>query len=365
MTSMRSLIFAKPMLDAGKGSGRFYQRYQIPMGILAIGVIVLWGASTLDSAFVFTLNAVLLACMGAIALTVLMGTAGQVSIGNAAFLGIGGFSAVFFARSGFAFPFDVVLATVVSGVAGLVVGLPALRLRGLYLALATLAAQFIVIFLGTQYQNNTQHVGGFSLEPVFASFEPAVAQQYWSLLLWAVLGVVIVGAARLMRGKSGRALRIIRDHEPTAPSLGIPVTRYKLTIFALASAVIGAQGALAGHLTGFVSVDAYTVTIAIAYIAMILIGGIDSIAGAVIGATIVICLPVVVPLVLGGSLGATATTHAPQISQIIYGSLVLLFIVSSPAGIVGWLRSRADRASALLEQRRQSTTTTTTIEEKQ
>lgn len=310
------------------------------LGLLLLGVGVLVASSFLTSAYLFTLNAALLACMGAVALNVLMGTAGQVSIGNAAFLGVGGFSAIYFANAGLMFPVDVILAAVFSGVVGIIVGLPALRLSGLYLALATLAAHFLVVFLGTEYQNHEGMPGGFSAEQLFASFDTDQGLRYWSFMLFAILAVVITGASMLMRSKTGRALRIIRDHEPMAPMLGIAITRYKLAIFALASAVIGAQGALTIHLNGFIVVENFTLAVAFSYLAMIIIGGLDSIVGAVLGAFLIISLPVLVPNMLSTVFGAAAEAYSPQISQMIYGVLVLLFIVASPNGIVGFVRAK-------------------------
>lgn len=313
---------------------------QLPVGIVGFGLIVLVLSSYLDSGKMFTLNAFLLACMGAVALNLLMGTAGQVSVGNAAFLGVGGFSAAFFVSQHFVFPLDVVLAAVVSGLVGILIGLPALRLSGLYLALATLAGHFLVVFAGTEFQTRESMVGGFPMGGVFAGADPLAALQYWSFMLFGILVLVILGAAMLMRSKTGRALRIIRDHPTVAPMLGIPVARYKLTVFAITSAVIGMQGALAAHLNGFVVVENFTLVVAFSYLAMIIVGGMDSIAGAVIGAAVVIGLPVIVPDILDTIFGGTANSYAPQVSQILYGTLVVLFIVASPNGVVGWVRAR-------------------------
>lgn len=323
--------------------GAQLQKRPLLMGLVALGLIVFVLSSYLDFGKMFTLNAFLLACLGAIALNLLMGTAGQVSVGNAAFLGVGGFSAAFFVSHNVIFPLDVILATLIAGVAGILIGLPALRLSGLYLALATLAGHFLVVFAGTEYQTRESKVGGFPMEGLFTGSDPLAALQYWSFLLFGIVALVILGAAMLMRSKTGRALRIIRDHPTVAPMLGIPVARYKLTIFAIASAVIGMQGALAAHLNGFVVVENFTLVIAFSYLAMIIVGGLDSIAGAVVGAAIVIGLPVFVPDILDLAFGGSAGGYAPQVSQMLYGTLVVLFIVASPNGIVGWVKARARR----------------------
>ncbi|MEU1956029.1 branched-chain amino acid ABC transporter permease [Nocardia rhamnosiphila] len=316
------------------------------VGLIALGIVVLMLSSYLDFGKMYTLNAFLLACMGAIALNLLMGTAGQVSVGNAAFLGVGGFSAAYFVSHNLMFPLDVILAALVSAVVGILIGLPALRLSGLYLALATLAGHFLVVFVGTEYQSHEEKVGGFPMEGLFTDSDPLAALQYWSFMLFGIVALVILGAAMLMRSKTGRALRIIRDHPAVAPMLGIAVARYKLTVFAIASAIIGLQGALAAHLNGFVVVENFTLVVAFSYLAMIIVGGMDSIAGAVIGAAVVIGLPVFVPDLLDVVFGSTAEAYAPQVSQMMYGALVVLFIVASPNGIIGWIRARGRRSSA-------------------
>lgn len=312
------------------------------LGILALIAITAYFVAEGSAFHLYVLNTCLLAVFGAIALNLLMGTAGLVSIGNSAFLAAGAFSAVFAIKSGIPFPADLAVAAVVAAAVGMVIGLPALRLRGLHLALATLAGFFIVTYFANEYQSKAKGggSGGFFVSVLYQSQGLTGGQQYWAWTLLVLVGVLILGATRLDRGRSGRAWRMIRDHEIVAHTLGIPVTRYKMSAFAISSAVIGFQGALAAHLSGSVSVDQYTLGLAIAYIAMVLIGGLDSVLGAVIGAFLVTSLPTIVPAVITTALGTTTTAiRVPAIAEIIYGLLVVLFITSSPQGIVGLLRA--------------------------
>ncbi len=275
------------------------------------------------------------------ALNVLMGTAGQVSIGNSAFLAVGAFSTIFFLRLGLPFPGDVIAGGLAAGVAGLIVGLPALRLRGLQLALATLAAFYIVYYLANQYQSKAKDAGsgGFSINPLFQSKGLVGGQKYWAWLLFGLAAVLIVLATRVTRFRSGREWRMIRDHETAAPALGIAVTRSKMTVFALTSVIIGFQGGLTVYLTGSAAADDFTLLLAVSYIAMVVIGGLDSVAGAVIGAAIVTALPTVVPHVVSTIIGAQqAAQKGASISEIIYGLLVVVFVTCSQGGIVGWFR---------------------------
>jgi branched-chain amino acid transport system permease protein len=311
------------------------------IGLAVMALSTLYFSTKASSANLFTFNSCLLAAFGAIALNVLMGTAGQVSIGNSAFLAVGGFSSIFFLRLGLPFPGDVIAGGLAAGVAGLIVGLPALRLRGLQLALATLAAFYIVYYLVNEYQSKAKNAGsgGFSINPLFQSKGLVGGQKYWAWLLFGLAAVLVVVATRVTRFRSGREWRLIRDHETAAPALGIAVTRSKMTVFALSSVIIGIQGGLTVYLTGSVAADDFTLLLAVSYIAMVVIGGLDSIAGAVIGAVVVTALPTVVPHLVRSIIGAQqAAQKGASISEIVYGLLVVIFVTSSHRGIVGWFR---------------------------
>lgn len=316
--------------------------------ITVILVAVLVYALTGSSYDVYVLDTIMLAAVGAVALDLIMGTGGQVSIGNAAFLAAGAFSAVWALRAGILFPFNVIVSAGVCAIAGLIVGLPALRIRGMYLALATLAAFYIAQFVGETYQSHTVGAGGFILSPVFTG---TLAQQQatWAWVLGGVLTVTIVVAGWLRTGRSGRAWRMIRDHEVAAAIMGIPVARYKLVLFVITSAVIGVEGGLLAEFTGSVTSSTYTLASSISVIAMILIGGLDSQAGPLIGAFVVTMLPLVVPDITGLVIGnSSVNVDAGGYAEIVYGVLIMVFIIGAPQGISGLIQSLGQRAVARL-----------------
>lgn len=301
--------------------------------MIAIGLLV-------DIQWQTTLTLALLTCMGALALNLLMGTAGQVSLGNAGMIAVGAFSSVLFLNLGIPFPLDVVAAGLAAGVAGLIVGTPALRLRGLYLAIATLAAHFIIIFLVVQYQNIAAGPAGFLLDPVVPG-KLRQSQSIWVVIVVVVLGLVMLLIGSLMSGKTGRTWRLIRDHENVAPVFGIDTTKWKLIVFVVSSMILGVQGSLFAHYSGALSVESFTLGVAILYVAMVIIGGLDSVVGAVVGALFLSLLPTVVPAILQlVSPGGASPTFGAHLSTIIYGALILLFVVFIPKGIVGWVRDR-------------------------
>lgn len=316
--------------------------FAIGLGVAVLILVTVFFDLNATSYYLYIYNGMLLAIIGAASLNLLQGTVGQVSIGNAAFLCVGGFTCVFAIRSGIPFPWDLPLALVSGAAVGLVVGLPALRIRGVYLALTTLAAQFIVTQLAAQYEGDTVGSGGFLLVQHFSLTNPVSQERSWSLLLLAFVIVTILLIYWLTKGRIGRAWRLIRDHEIVAPSLGIPVARYKLGAFMLSSALISLEGGLAAHFSGYVSSDTYTLTLAISYVAMVLIGGLDSILGSVIGAAVIIWLPVVATNIIG-RVSSSESTKAPLIAEILYGAMIVVFVTYSQAGIGGFLRDLARR----------------------
>ena len=302
--------------------------------LIVVAVVAIFTAVG-SSYQIYVVDTILLAAIGAIALDLLMGTGGQVSIGNAAFLAAGAYSTVWAGRAGVAFPFDVIIGALVCAVAGLVVGLPALRIRGMYLALATLAAFYIAQFVGQTYQTDTVGAAGFILKPIFTG---TISQQSakWAWLLVVVLAATIILASWLRAGRSGRAWRMIRDHEIAASMMGIPVARYKLLLFVISSTLIGIQGGLTARFIGAVTYDSYTISLSISVVAMILIGGLDSMAGPLIGALVVTTLPIFVPDItnlIGSS--SSSSLDAGYYAEIVYGALIMIFMIGAPKGLNG------------------------------
>jgi branched-chain amino acid transport system permease protein len=180
---------------------------------------------------------------------------------------------------------------------------------------------------------------GFFVPVLFGSY-PADSGIYWSWLLFAIVSLIILAATRIIRERSGRALRMIREHEHIAPTLGIPVARYKLLIFTLSAMVIGFEGALLAHLNGSVQTANFPLTLAFQYVLMVMIGGLDSILGAVLGAAVVIGLPIVVPNIITAiNPNESNPSVGANISLILYGVAVIFCVTASPDGIVGLLRS--------------------------
>jgi branched-chain amino acid transport system permease protein len=287
---------------------------------------------------------IMLAIPSAHALNLLTGVAGQVSLGNAAFLAIGAFSAAALGSVN-SLPFVpvLVIATLVAAAAGAIVGIPALRLRGLYLVVATMALQFIVIYAARRFQVPRVGAAGFRMpRPVI--FGQPMDQQRWYILLTIVAALSTVMFVNLKRSRYGRAWMMIRERDIAAEILGINVPRYKILAFTITSAMIGFQGALFAYYLRTVEMETFNLNLSIDFIAMIIIGGLGSAHGAIFGAVLVYGVPFYISQ-LSDSLPRDwfitdlIGSDIFNINRIIYGLAIIGFLLFEPAGLAQiWAR---------------------------
>lgn len=293
----------------------------------------------LDNYWLSIVNSIGIAVVGAVGLNILVGFTGQISLGQGGFLAVGAFtSALLSGRAGLPIPLSVAAAMLVTAAAGAVIGLPALRLKGLYLAIATLASQQIIEFVirrwswltGGQGFLDVRRLGIFGWEVPRKSFELV---WYWVILAVAALGVL--AARNLLRTALGRSFMAVRDQDIAASTIGVNLTRAKLTAFALSSGYVGLAGALTAHYTEIVTWERYTIDVSIQYLAMIIVGGLGSIAGSVYGAAFLMLLP---PLIaeLADSLREMAPFLADQLPAVqvaAVGLVIVLFLLFEPRGL--------------------------------
>ena len=273
-------------------------------------------------------------------LMLLSGYTGQLSIGHAAFLGIGAYAEAILQLRGWPFSLSVTAATLISAIAGVAIGLPALRVKGIYLAIATLAFGFIVEEIITRWESVT---GGNSGKPVavimLAGFKIDSEIKFYYVAL-AIVMVLTLGMLNLLRSPTGRAFVAIRDSEISAQSMGISLAYYKTLSFALSAACAGVAGALYAHKLRFITPDQFTFLQSIELLMMIVIGGVGSIHGAFFGAAFFIALPQLIVL-LKDFLPA-AIGQAPGLQPALFGLIMIGFVLFEPLGIYGrWLKIRA------------------------
>lgn len=279
---------------------------------------------------------------GATGLNILTGYTGLVSLGQAAFMGLGAYTvAIVQARWGTPVLFNLLAGGLVAMLGGIVVGLPSLRVKGLYLAIATIAASFIAHFLFANLRL-TGGTAGLTLQPatVFGVALDTSFRLYWVIVPVTLL--MLLGAANLFRTRIGRAFIAIRDRDISAEVLGIPLLRYKLLSFGLSSFYAGVAGGLWAYFFRVVTPESFPLLMSIFFLAAIIVGGMGSILGSILGAVFMTMVPellkLIVDLLPGGS---ELAVFLSPVRTMVFGLLIIVFLVFEPQGLAEmWRRLR-------------------------
>lgn len=279
-----------------------------------------------------------LAAMVTVGLSLLMGQAGQISLGQASFYAIGAYTAGLLSVHGAPPVLGLAAAPVMAAAFAAVVGIGVLRLRGHYLAFATLAMQLILLSVLAQ---STWAGGAIGLQGVprlsVGGFELDEDIQY-AYLTWAGLAVVLLVAHNLVRSRPGRGLRALATSEVAAAASGVPVGRYRLAVFTLSAAFAGLAGGIYAFYLGYLGPGSFPVLLSIEYVVMAVVGGLGTLAGGVVGAVAIVLL-VQVLNELGTSPGMPS--YAPSVlSYAVYGLLLVVVVLWLPRGIVPALRRK-------------------------
>jgi branched-chain amino acid transport system permease protein len=315
---------------------------KICFGIFAVAACTypfLAGAFALDLA-----NQVLLASIGAVALMLLTGYAGQISLGHAGLLAAGAFTTgILFKEYGAPFWVTLPASAAVGALIGLVFGLPSLRLRGLYLAVSTLALHFMVIHAGQEYETRRGHSTGVVIDPPSLGNWVLSDPVNWYFVLLAAAAGTVLFSLNLLRGRTGRAWRAIHGREAVAEALGINVKAAKLSAFVVSCTLTSIAGCLFAYYRGFVSAEAFSLYVTIQYVAMIIVGGIGSLLGAIFGAIFVVLFPYAIEALMAAlGLAERFSSMIFAVNYTAFGLAMLLFLVFEPQGLVGiWRRVQA------------------------
>jgi len=291
-----------------------------------------------DYLFLSLLIPFLILALAAIGLNLVVGYCGQISIGHAAFMAVGAYAAYNLALRipQLNFLIVLVLAGLIAAAVGMLFGIPSLRIKGLYLAVATLGAQFFMdwVFARVKWFTNYAHSGSVQTAPVelFGWTVDTPAEKYVFLLAILILFTVI--ARNLVRGHIGRAWMAMRDMDVAAEVIGIRPVYAKLSAFAVSSFYVGVAGALWGfvHL-GSWEPAAFNLTLSLNLLFMIIIGGMGSILGSFFGAAFIVMLPIVLnqlPLVLGIPMSTAMISH---LEFMVFGALIVFFLIVEPHGL--------------------------------
>lgn len=355
-------VAAAPALDP-KESRRYVALLGTRETRLAALVVLLAALGVLASGherMLSVLNFGLIAAVAAIGLNLAMGTTGIMSLGHAVFVGFGAFTGAVLADQGWPFLLGALGAMVVAALASLTIGPLALRLSGLYLAVGTIGIAYVGEHLFVNLRSLTGGGAGRIVEsPTVFGIELSrdgvlagrlvTSDMKWFVLLLVVVLLVGVCVASLNRLRWGRAFSAIRDNEASAAAAGIPVTRARVTAFAMSAALGGLSGALLAGYLRFLNPETFGLEQSIQFLAMIIIGGLGSVSGAVIGALVITALPTLlteVTLRLGlveQASGTSSNLNTGTLATIAYGLVIVLVMATAPQGIAGGF-SRLARA---------------------
>jgi len=302
--------------------------------------LVLLGAPWLVSEYwLAQLTFVLIYAVVGLGLMLLSGYTGLFSLGHAAFLGVGAYTQAVMTNAGVPFPVALVAAGVVAAAVGVVVGLPALRVKGIYLAIATQAFGFIVEEVFARWEHVTGGNAGKSVPGVVLfGFELGSGEGFYYLCL-ALCVLVTFGVLNLLRSGTGRAFIAIRDSEISAQSMGISIAQYKTLAFAISAALTGLAGALYAHKLQFISPDQFGALQSIELLLLVVVGGLGSVHGAFLGAIFLIAMPQAIAV--SKDFLPPAIGQASGLQGLIYGAVLVGIVLFEPMGMYGrWLKMR-------------------------
>ena len=323
--------YAQDIRLAKHGGHRFWYGLLLLLLIAAPAVIPEYWLAQLTFILIYSI--------AGLGLMLLAGFTGQFSIGHAAFLGVGAYTQGVFTNLGLPFPFALALAGMLSAAVGVVVGLPALRVKGIYLGIATIAFGFIVEEVFARWESVTGGNSGMHIKaPDLFGWKLSSGEEFYLLCL-VITVVATLGILNLLRSSTGRAFVAIRDSEISAQSMGIHLARYKTLSFAISAALAGVAGALYAHKLQFISPEQFNILQSIDLLLMVVIGGLGSVHGAFLGAIFLISMPQLIALTKGYL--PDVIGQAPGLQGLVYGVVLIAFVLFEPLGLYGrWLKVR-------------------------
>jgi branched-chain amino acid transport system permease protein len=329
--------------------GNFREHYKQEMTVFTTDFGRLWGGigfillmtaiPWLASPYMlYIFNMIGIAAIAAIGLNILIGFTGQISLGHGAFFGVGAYAAAILAtRFNLPLLVSIPVAGLMTAMIGMIFGVPSGRLKGLYLTIATLAGQFIIEYLLIHWESLTKGTMGITLPPAkLLIFSLQGDLSFYYLIYIALAGMAWI-AVNLMRTRYGRAFIAIRDNDRAAEGMGIPIFRFKLLSFGISSFYAGFAGALWASYMGSITAEPFNLGLSVEYIAMVIIGGLGSIAGSIYGAVFITLLNETLRFMTGilmnsDIIAAFGLNMAP-LREFVFGLTIVLFILLEPRGL--------------------------------
>ncbi len=271
------------------------------------------------------------------------GNAGLISLSHGAFLGVGCYTVAWLAKLGLPFYLTLPLAGLLTAMLGVIVGLPSLRVKGIYLAIATLAAHFILTFIFREWEPVTGGVPGTSIPRAQFFDFVFIGDRRNFYLIFGCAFIGALAARNLARSYIGRAFVAVRDRDFSAEILGVNLLRTKLTAFAVGAFYAGVAGGLLGYFYGAITPDYFVLTLSVYYLAAVIVGGLGTVLGSVLGALFMTFVPEALRLVAHASsqwYPGVAGLLLPM-GQVVFGVLIIVFLIFEPHGLAAiWARIR-------------------------
>jgi len=311
------------------------------MGLFIVGLLLL--PYMTDTYIVYMVNLSCIAVVAAVGLNILTGFTGQISLGHAAFLAIGAYTAAILGE-GLGMPFWITLPAggLVSAFAGILVGIPCLRLKGLYLAMATMSFGVMVEYVLITWKGLTGGERGMYMPEVNISGFVLDTDEKVFYFLVGITALMVIAAKNIVRTRVGRAFIAVRDRDIAAEVMGVDLTGYKVTAFALSSFYAGVAGGMYAYVMGHIHPEHFTLLSSVEYMAMIIIGGLGSILGSIFGAIFIVVVPEVIKLMAQGVetlIPAMQGRYDEEWNIAVFGLLIMLFLIFEPGGLNAiWLR---------------------------
>ena len=311
--------------------------YRFWYGLLLLAVLA--APAMVDTYWINELTRVLIYALAGLGLMVVTGFTGQVSLGHAAFMAIGAYLHSFCLANGVPFLLSLPLAALVSGLVGLLVAIPASRMTGLYLAIASLAFAIVVEDVIIHWESVTGGNRGMAVDPpALFGYEIFQAWEFYYIVL-AVLIASILLVLNILRTPTGRAMLAVRDSEISAESLGIRVARTKILAFWISASLTGLAGGLFAHFIQFLAPEVFGIVLSIQLLLMIVVGGLGTVHGAIYGAILIGLLESSISILKDWLPPAIGTQ--PGLEPGLFGLILVLFIIFEPEGVYGrWLKLR-------------------------
>ena len=276
-------------------------------------------------------------------LNITTGLAGLISLSHAAFMGVGCYAIAWMSKWGVPFFITLPVAGLLTAALGLLVGLPSLRVKGIYFAIATLAAHFILTFLFRELVPITGGVSGINIERPSAFGLVLTGDRQVFYLIYACVFLLGLAAANLGRTYLGRAMVAVRDRDISAEILGVNLLRTKLMASAIGSFYAGVAGGLLGYLYGAITPDYFAFSLSIFYLAAIIVGGLGRMLGSVLGALFMTFVPEVLRLIsqVGVNYWPVIGKLLLPMGQVVFGLLIIGLLIAEPHGLAQiWARVR-------------------------